>query len=623
MSHLLGISFDSAASPAIGLRALASHDATQQPAGWGFGWYPAGGLAASVIKDPVPTQDAAMTGLLHDWDRFRGTVFLGHLKGAEKGATFQDIHPFCRSHGGHDFLLAHSGDLQPALVRALDLGTPPAFEPVGHTDSERAFCWLLRRIRESGARALAELGWPELRSLLRELDEIGTANLLLSDGHDLVAYRDTDGFGSFHYARLTPPHATTLYENRTIAVDLNHPQDLSRVMFLIASEPLGAAGEWRELEPGHMLVARRGDVTWTSQPDERRRRLPAGWVQTASTEGIPSADSVAVVPTLRGIGLIRNVATSVDARMLGMALPEVTRVMTVVHETAYRYQKPVERSTHIFRLRPVHDQVQEILEHRLEVAPDGVTRHFEDVFGNHTARMKIDAPYTELKIRASSKVRIPAASPLFAPFRRTTMPLVWMPWQRQMMLPYLLPPELPETQLAELTDFAMSFAERQDHDLFETLNDMNTTIHRDFAYVSGATTLATTPFDVYVDRRGVCQDFANLLICLARLLNIPARYRVGYIYTGGDYANKIQSDASHAWVEVYLPWVGWRGFDPTNGCLAGLDHIRVASGRNYRDATPTSGTIFVGGGGEKLAVSVKVELVEDLGDAGDPSWRRY
>jgi transglutaminase-like putative cysteine protease/predicted glutamine amidotransferase len=623
MSHLLGISFDSAASPAVTLRALSSHDATQQPAGWGFGWYPAGGLAASVIKDPVPTQDAAMTSLLHDWDRFRGTVFLCHLKGAEKGATFQDIHPFARSHGGRDFLLAHSGDLQPALARALDLGEPPPFEPIGHTDSERAFCWLMKRIRERGARSLAELGWPELRTLLRELDEIGTANLLISDGHDLVAYRDTDGFGAFHFVRRRPPHATTLYQNEALGVDLNHPLDLTRVMLLIASEPLGDPADWRELEPGHMLVARRGDLTWSSQPDEKKRRLPAGWVQSAPRDPTADALAVAVVPTARGLGLIRNVATSVDARMLGMALPEVTRVMTVVHETSYRYEKPIERSTHIFRLRPVHDQVQEILEYRLEVSPDGVSRHFEDVFGNHTARMKIDKAYEAMTIRATSRVRIPAASPLFAPFRRTAMPLVWMPWQRQMMLPYLLPPELPETQLSELTDFAMSFAERQDHDLFETLNDMNTTIHRDFAYVSGATTLATTPFDVYVNRRGVCQDFANLLICLARLLNIPARYRVGYIYTGGDYENKIQSEASHAWVEVYLPWVGWRGFDPTNGCLAGLDHIRVASGRNYRDATPTSGTIFVGGGGEKLSVSVRVELCDDLGDSGDPSWRRY
>jgi transglutaminase-like putative cysteine protease len=139
---------------------------------------------------------------------------------------------------------------------------------------------------------------------------------------------------------------------------------------------------------------------------------------------------------------------------------------------------------------------------------------------------------------------------------------------------------------------------------------MNLTIYRDFKYVSGSTTLATTPFDVYCNRRGVCQDFANLLICLARLLSIPARYRVGYIYTGGNYENKVQSEASHAWVELYLPWMGWQGFDPTNGCLVGRDHVRVACGRNYRDATPTSGTIYKGGGTETLSVDVRVQDLE-------------
>jgi transglutaminase-like putative cysteine protease len=180
-----------------------------------------------------------------------------------------------------------------------------------------------------------------------------------------------------------------------------------------------------------------------------------------------------------------------------------------------------------------------------------------------------------------------------------------------MMLPYLLPPELPETQLRELSDFAMSFVERQDYNLIDSLMDLNETIYRDFAYVSGSTTLETTPFDVYVQRRGVCQDFANLFICLARLMGVPARYRVGYIYTGGNYENKIQSDASHAWSELYLPGLGWRGFDPTNGCLTGIDHVRVACGRHYRDAAPTSGTIFQGGGNELLTVDVRVELASN------------
>ncbi|MCA9602613.1 MAG: transglutaminase family protein, partial [Myxococcales bacterium] len=87
----------------------------------------------------------------------------------------------------------------------------------------------------------------------------------------------------------------------------------------------------------------------------------------------------------------------------------------------------------------------------------------------------------------------------------------------------------------------------------------------------------------------------------------PARYRVGYIWTRADHANQIQSQASHAWAELYLPWHGWIGFDPTNGCLAGLDHVRVAAGRNYVDATPTSGTVYTGGGMETLTVDVRVE----------------
>ena len=117
----------------------------------------------------------------------------------------------------------------------------------------------------------------------------------------------------------------------------------------------------------------------------------------------------------------------------------------------------------------------------------------------------------------------------------------------------------------------------------------------------------TTPFDVYIKRRGVCQDFANLFICLARLLNIPARYRVGYIFTGADYQT-----ASRATPPTPGPSctcrarAGWASTPPT-AALTGQDHVRVACGRNYLDATPTAAPIFKGGGPEASAVSVKVE----------------
>ena len=156
----------------------------------------------------------------------------------------------------------------------------------------------------------------------------------------------------------------------------------------------------------------------------------------------------------------------------------------------------------------------------------------------------------------------------------------------------------------------MSFVKRNEGDLLDTLLDINSTIFREYQYQQGATTVLTSAFDVYVNRRGVCQDFTNLFICLARLLGVPARYVCGYIYTGPKNPNQVQSEASHAWVQVYLPEAGWKGFDPTNGILTQTDHVRVAVGRNYLDATPTSGTIYVGGGGESLTVDVKVEPVD-------------
>src|SRR5262249_62314549 len=107
-----------------------------------------------------------------------------------------------------------------------------------------------------------------------------------------------------------------------------------------------------------------------------------------------------------------------------------------------------------------------------------------------------------------------------------------------------------------------------------------------------------TPSRASVPRRAACRACATLLIGLARLLGVPARYRMGYIFTGAAYRNRASADASHAWVELYLPWIGWHGLDPTHGCQVNLDHVRVACGRNYRDATPTSGTVHKAGATE-------------------------
>ena len=176
-----------------------------------------------------------------------------------------------------------------------------------------------------------------------------------------------------------------------------------------------------------------------------------------------------------------------------------------------------------------------------------------------------------------------------------------------MLGPYLNPPELPDTQLRELYDYGMGFVTRNNGDLMETLFAINLSLYRDYQYVPGCTDVGTTAYQVYASKAGVCQDFTNLFITLARLLGIPARYVCGYIYTGNAGLTRAHSDESHAWVQLYIPNVGWKGFDPTNGVLPQTDHVRVAVGRHFRDATPTAGTIY---GSARETMSLEVEVTD-------------
>jgi transglutaminase-like putative cysteine protease len=300
-----------------------------------------------------------------------------------------------------------------------------------------------------------------------------------------------------------------------------------------------------------------------------------------------------------------------------------SRRLKIRHVTTYTYDRPVTKSSHRIHLRPIHDWKQSVNTYSLAVTPTpdgGGVMEFEDVFGNAAAMFDVTTPYSELTIHAESEVEVADLDPFdFAKTMkvRPAFPIVWMPWELKMLQPYLTPQELPDTQLKEIYDYATSVAQRNKGDILETLFDINLTLFREFKYVPGCTTFATTPFDVFLSKQGVCQDFANLFIAMARLLSLPARYVCGYIYTGNSSANggsRAQSDASHAWVQIYIPGVGWKGFDPTNGIIPHLDHVRVGVGRNYRDTAPTTGTLY-SPASESMSVDVEVTDLSAPGQA--------
>lgn len=606
MSDLLAVSFDAPSSPTFKLEP-APGDAPQR---WGFAWYPHDERGAALIGDPTAFSDQPGPSIVQDWERFRSSTFLAHLRGTRPRLTPRDAQPFVKAYGGRDWSFAHQGDLSGDWRRELALSDQAVFEPTGSSDSERAFCWLLEWARGHGARALTEIGWQVLHELMTRIGSLGTTNLLLSDGQTLVAYHGGDASGEVYWSRRTPPHEQSHFDGRHFSLETGGPLDLSRSYVLVSTQPLLGV-RWIPFEAGQLLVLRRGQVVWNSHPATLEEAI-------FSRREVASQRAALQRPQPPLAKFAGETAATVVPSPGGPSGERGEAVLEVVHETVYRYATPVERSTHRFKLEPVQDLRQRLLDYSLEISSPGRRRDYEDVFGNRVVLFDVVEPFTELRLVSRARVAVaePSLQELVSPQRRDPIPLVWMPWQRQMMSPYLLPAELPETQLRELSDYAMGFVERNDFDLVATLLDINRTLYRDFKYVSGSTTIETTPFDVYTMRRGVCQDFANLFIMLARLLSVPARYRVGYIYTGGNYENKIQSEASHAWVEIYLPWTGWCGFDPTNGCLAGPDHVRVACGRHYWDAAPTSGTIYQGGGGETLAVRVEVVDGQDPAQAG-------
>jgi len=136
----------------------------------------------------------------------------------------------------------------------------------------------------------------------------------------------------------------------------------------------------------------------------------------------------------------------------------------------------------------------------------------------------------------------------------------------------------------------------------EAALDLCHRIYTEFRYDPRATTISTPVDDVLKSRRGVCQDFAHLMISCVRSLGLPARYVSGYLRSG---KNTVGHEASHAWCSVYCPGFGWLDYDPTNDVMPQNNHLTIAHGRDYSDVAPVNG-VAIGGGEQMINVAVEV-----------------
>lgn len=286
--------------------------------------------------------------------------------------------------------------------------------------------------------------------------------------------------------------------------------------------------------------------------------------------------------------------------------------MRVVHETRYRYSAAVASSRQLLHLTPREFVHQKLQGHWLAIEPAAAELDTAtDYFGNAISRAVISAQHTELILRAESVVvlharDLAAVDAIDVPWEQARDELAMLRTVDDRAAAEFLfdSPHVPVSAAVSAFTAPIFLPQRP---LVDAVREVSRTIHRDFEFDPAATSISTPLEEVLRIRRGVCQDFAHLMIGCLRSVGLAARYVSGYILTSPPPGQPrlIGADASHAWVSVYLPGLGWTDFDPTNDCKVDREHVTLAWGRDFSDVTPARGVIL-GGGDQELAAQVTV-----------------
>ena len=274
----------------------------------------------------------------------------------------------------------------------------------------------------------------------------------------------------------------------------------------------------------------------------------------------------------------------------------------IKHITRYRYASPVIDCANQIMLYPIQDSSQVLKKHELHISHKPDLEEFVDYFGNRVGIFSVIMPITELTIESNIDIEV---YPVVLPETNFSVKEQWeklgeqreqFPYMDFMMLENFEQENEVAAVIKSLVDFSLS--------PFETAQILSKYVYDNFEYRKGVTTVETGAEEIWKLKAGVCQDFAHILLVMLRNVGVPARYVSGYICPKGQELRG--EGATHAWVEVCVPFYGWIGLDPTNNCIASDRHVRLAIGRHFTDCTPVKGT-YKGSSEHTLEVSVTIE----------------
>lgn len=261
--------------------------------------------------------------------------------------------------------------------------------------------------------------------------------------------------------------------------------------------------------------------------------------------------------------------------------------LRITHRTEYRYDAPPRYALQRLRLVPYSGGAQTVLSWSLAVEGAREEVRFVDQFGNETVLVSAEGDPHTISVTAAGEVETRDTAGVTGPHRGFA-PL-WLFTHRTALTE-------PGERIAALAAEATGGSE------LDRLHLLMGVVADRIAYQPGATDAATSAEEALARGTGVCQDHAHVFVAAARLMDFPARYVSGYLMT----EEAREQAAGHAWAEAHVDGLGWVGFDPANRMSPDERYVRLATGRDYRDAMPVSG-IRLGQGEERLAVSVTVE----------------
>lgn len=282
-----------------------------------------------------------------------------------------------------------------------------------------------------------------------------------------------------------------------------------------------------------------------------------------------------------------------------------TALLLVSHETRLSYAEPVVEAHSEIRKTPIDTGLQRVVTHKLEVTPPADVRAYRDYFGSHVHHFNLLEPHRELVIRAESVVE--TADAVCCGPQRTFDDRPWR--QRFAEFLHWSPAVPPLAEYAGIDNPVR--VELEPSDFLKALEELGATFKKTFRYDPTATDVYSSPKALFEAGGGVCQDLTHAMLGVLRLGGVASRYVSGYVYDpaddeDGDHVHGAR--ASHAWVQVWHPQLGWVGIDPTNDKLVDWQYVRVAAGRDYTDVQPLRG-VFIGPRDQELSVVVSVKRI--------------